>query len=334
IQNYSVIRQGGREMRMSSFVWRALIVMLLCIVLQACSTEHTSEEKTAEPFKDGQASYDSNEISNETTRAEHLQGDAHSVNEGQKEEVVSAIDVDEEQEDGAELIDKADLSNIEGANSMQQQAGPTAPPKAYELPEGFVYLEDVLLDAEYDLRYYGENNFVGRQVEGYLAPYAIATAEMAEALMQVSDEMRDAGYRLLIYDTYRPAKAVEFFKEWSEDVDDTQMKEDFYPNEDKRQLFKRGYLSKKSGHSRGSTVDLTLVHASSGKLVDMGRPYDLLDEISTFATQQITPEQAANRELLKQVMNEHGFNEYRKQWWHYVLRGQTYPTTYQDFDWQ
>src|SRR5690606_33565241 len=138
IQNYSVIRQGGREMRMSSFVWRALTVMLLCIVLQACSTEHTSEEKTAEPFTDGQASYDSNETGNETSRDKPLQGGAQSVNEGQKEEEVSAVDMDEEQEDGAELIDEADLSNIEEANSMQQQAGPTAPPKAYELPEGFV----------------------------------------------------------------------------------------------------------------------------------------------------------------------------------------------------
>ncbi|MEK4248628.1 M15 family metallopeptidase [Paenibacillus sp. FSL W7-1287] len=319
-------------MRMSSFVWRALTVMLLCIVLQACSTEHTSEEKTAEPFMDGQASYNSNETSKETSRAEHLQGGAQSVNEGQKEEVISAVDVEEEQEDGAELIDEAGLSKTEETDFMQHPAEPTVPPKAYELPEGFVYLEDVLLDAEYDLRYYGENNFVGRQVEGYLAPYAIATAEMAEALMQVSDEMRDAGYRLLIYDTYRPAKAVEFFKEWSEDVDDTLMKEDFYPNEDKRQLFKRGYLSKKSGHSRGSTVDLTLVHASSGELVDMGSPYDLLDEISTFATKQITPEQAANRELLKQVMNKHGFKEYSKEWWHYVLRDEPYPTTYFDFD--
>lgn len=199
------------------------------------------------------------------------------------------------------------------------------------LPEGFVYLDEYVPYAQFDLRYYTENNFVGKQVEGYYAPYAIGTINMAEALEAVSEELYEQGYTLLIYDAYRPAKAVSFFKEWAKNEDIT-MKEQYYPNENKSELFKRGYLASRSGHSRGSTVDLTLIYNDTNELVDMGSEYDMLDEISGFNTKSITPQQANNRDLLRKVMVKHGFKEYSKEWWHYVLKEEPYPDTYFDFD--
>lgn len=203
--------------------------------------------------------------------------------------------------------------------------------KKNELPKGFVYLDEVIPYANYEIRYYSTNNFVGERVEGYKAPLAIATKEMANALTKVSEELYEEGYTLLIYDTYRPAKAVSFFKDWSLNSDES-MKEQYYPNEQKNQLFKRGYLASKSGHSRGSTVDLTLVHKDTNELVDMGSDYDLLDEISSFNTKNITEEQASNRKKLMNVMIKHGFKEYSKEWWHYVLKNEPYPKTYFDFN--
>lgn|GEM_PF-718980 len=309
-------------MRWSSIIWQGIAIILLCIMLQACNKEQAAVEKDQhQQLINKQSSVHMNE--------------ADTSGEPIEREGVNSVDGHHE-EDEAVIASE----DIEGVDSEQQLSEPSSPPpnepaipaKAYELPEGFVYLEDVLPDVQYEIRYYSEYNFVGRQIEGYYAPYAIATEEMAEALAKVSNEMAEDGYRLLIYDTYRPAKAVEFFKAWSTDEDDTAMKDVFYPNEDKSQLFKRGYLSKKSGHSRGSTVDLTLVEADSGELVDMGSPYDLLDEISYFGTNLITKEQAANREILKKVMKKHGFKEYSKEWWHYVLINEPHPTTYFDFD--
>lgn len=204
--------------------------------------------------------------------------------------------------------------------------------KQGNLPEGFVYLDEVILTAQFEMRYYSDYNFVGTQIDGYLAPLAIGTSAMADALLKVSNELAERGYQLLIYDTYRPAKAVQQFLAWSKDTDDIAMKEDFYPNIDKATLFKSGYLSSKSGHSRGSTVDLTLIDADTGKEVDMGSPYDLLDEISHFPTKLITDEQAANRQLLQDVMVKYGFKPYSKEWWHYVLKNEPYSSIYYDFD--
>lgn len=204
--------------------------------------------------------------------------------------------------------------------------------KKSNLPDGFVYLDEMITGAEYDMRYYSEYNFVGARMDGYLGPFAIGTIEMAEALVAVSEELEELGYKLIIYDAYRPAKAVEQFISWSNDQDDIVMKEVFYPNEDKSKLFQRGYLSSRSGHSRGSTIDLTIAYIDTGEEVDMGSPYDLLDEISYFATTKITKEQAANRKLLKKVMEKYGFKAYSKEWWHYVLKDEPYPNTYFDFN--
>jgi D-alanyl-D-alanine dipeptidase len=204
--------------------------------------------------------------------------------------------------------------------------------KKYNLPDGFVYLDDVIPSAEYDIRYYGDNNFIGKPVDGYNSPLAILTDEAAQALKAVSEELEEKGYRLKIFDAYRPAKAVAHFIEWAQDPKDTSMKNIFYPNIDKSKLFKLGYLAKKSGHSRGSTVDLTLVDKNTGQEVNMGGSFDLLDEISHHNTKLISAEQAANRNMLKDAMNRHGFKHYSKEWWHYTLRKEPYPDQYFDFD--
>jgi len=319
-------------MRMSTIIGRSMTVILLCIMLQACSKEQAVEKDLHQQSGNEQSSIVVNEAG--TAVGAHEQNTADSSNEEHKVDEVNAS-INEDAGSNGDIASNEDSTSNENtvsdSSAATEPSEPAIPPKAYELPDGFVYLEDVLPNVQYEIRYYSDYNFVGQQIEGYKAPYAIATEEMAEALVKVSNEMEAAGYRLLIYDTYRPTKAVEFFKEWSTD-EDTTMKDIFYPNEDKSQLFKRGYLSKKSGHSRGSTVDLTLVEADSGELVDMGSPYDLLDEISYFGTSLITTEQADNRELLKQVMKKYGFKEYSKEWWHYVLNHEPYPTTYFDFD--
>jgi D-alanyl-D-alanine dipeptidase len=218
-----------------------------------------------------------------------------------------------------------------GAPPDLPQAG-TQAAKKRQLPEGFVYLDEAVPDALFEIRYAGEYNFVGTRIDGYLAPQAIGTIRLAEALQAASGELAGLGYRLLIYDAYRPQKAVQHFVRWSQDEADTAMKEWFYPNEDKRTLFERGYLARKSGHSRGSTVDLTLVDRNTGELVDMGSPFDLLDEISHYNSGGITKTQSENRKLLRTVMERHGFQAYSKEWWHFVLKSEPYPATYFDFD--
>jgi len=200
------------------------------------------------------------------------------------------------------------------------------------LPQGFVYISDVIPDVLLDVRYYSAYNFVGARVDGYLAPVAILTQEAAWALEKVGDELRAQGYLLKIFDTYRPQKAVAHFVRWAQDLNDTIYRHAFYPDVDKSKLFELGYISQRSGHSRGSTVDLTLVEILSGKDLDMGSPFDFFGPISGHGTHLITVEQTANRELLRSVMVKHGFRINREEWWHYTLVGEPYPDTYFDFD--
>jgi D-alanyl-D-alanine dipeptidase len=198
--------------------------------------------------------------------------------------------------------------------------------------EGFVYVHDLIPDAEYDIRYYGNNNFLGRRVDGYEKPVAILTREAAYALKAVSDELEPQGYALKIFDAYRPQKAVDDFIRWAGDPEDIKMKAIYYPDYDKKDLFALGYIAEKSGHSRGSTVDLTLVDKKTGRELDMGSRYDLLGEISHHGTSLITAEQTANREILRQTMVKHGFRFYYREWWHYTLQQEAYPDQYFNFD--
>ncbi|RCX22514.1 D-Ala-D-Ala dipeptidase VanX [Fontibacillus phaseoli] len=204
--------------------------------------------------------------------------------------------------------------------------------KQNKLPKGFVYLDEVIPTAQYDIRYYSDNNFIGQQIKGYEAPLAILTSKAAKALKKANEELDKQGYRLKIIDAYRPQKAVNHFISWSKKSDDILMKDLFYPDVDKKNLFKLGYLSGKSGHSRGSTVDLTLVYKRTGEEVDMGSRVDFLGEISSHGTKLITKEQRKNRYILKTAMVNQGFKPYSKEWWHYTLKNEPYPSTYFNFD--
>lgn len=196
--------------------------------------------------------------------------------------------------------------------------------------KNFVFLDQILEQAIYETRYFGVNNFLGQKVDGYNSDRLILTLPAAKALKKAEAAFANEGYGIKIFDTYRPQRAVNHFIRWSKDVTDTLTKSTFYPKQDKRQLFKLGYISTRSGHSRGSTIDLTLYHLDSGEEVDMGGPYDFFGEISHHIYDKITKEQKKHRQLLKSTMSHCGFRAYSKEWWHYTLRGEPYPKTFFD----
>ncbi|MNO60602.1 D-alanyl-D-alanine dipeptidase [compost metagenome] len=196
---------------------------------------------------------------------------------------------------------------------------------------GFVYLDQVLHSATYDARYYNGNNFVGQRIDGYRSGRIILSQQAATALAAVEQELEEKDLRLKIFDGYRPRRAVEHFRRWAEDPTDTRMKSLFYPDLGKSELFGKGYIAKNSGHSRGSTVDLTLIDAKTGVELDMGSPFDFFGPISHHSTLLISIAQTHNRETLKSVMERHGFEAYSAEWWHYTLRNEPWPDTYFDF---
>ncbi len=198
-------------------------------------------------------------------------------------------------------------------------------------PSGFVLLSDAVPDAILEIRYYSTYNFMGKRVDGYEEPLAFMTKEGAEALKEVSDDLMAKGYRLKIYDAYRPQMAVTDFVEWAEDFDDTKMKEYFYPELEKDVLFPQGYIAEHSGHSRGSTVDLTLFDMKTEKEVDMGGTFDYFGELSHPDYTDITPEQYENRMILREAMMAHGFKPLEEEWWHFTLEDEPYPDTYFTF---
>ena len=196
---------------------------------------------------------------------------------------------------------------------------------------GFVMLSDAVPDAILEIRYYSTYNFVGTRIDGYEEPVAMLTKEAAKALREVSDELVTKGYRLKIYDAYRPQKAVTHFANWAKDLDDTKMKKYFYPDLDKSVLFKQGYIAYKSGHSRGSTLDLTLFDMNTEKEVDMGGTFDFFGKLSHPDYKNITEEQYNNRMILREVMTKHGFKPLAEEWWHFTLKDEPYPDTYFTF---
>jgi D-alanyl-D-alanine dipeptidase len=192
-------------------------------------------------------------------------------------------------------------------------------------------LAEAVPDAILEIRYYSTYNFVGARVDGYEQPTAMLTKEAAEALRAVSDDVMSQGYRLKIYDAYRPQMAVTHFANWALDVNDTRMKAFFYPELDKSVLFEQGYIDAHSGHSRGSTLDLTLFDMNTEKEVDMGGTFDYFGELSHPDYTGITEQQYANRMLLQSVMVKHGFKPLPEEWWHFTLVDEPYPDTYFDF---
>ncbi len=185
-------------------------------------------------------------------------------------------------------------------------------------------------DAAYDMRYYSSNNFTGNRIDGYKAPIAYMTKEGLTALSKAAADLRKKGYRLLIWDTYRPQKAVDNFVVWINDPYNTGDK-DFYPDLQKSNLVEGGYIATKSSHTRGSTVDLTLIK-TDGSFVDMGGTFDLFSEISHPDYKKLTKQQKKNRQILRKAMFKAGFDGIDSEWWHFTLKNEPYPDTYFDFD--
>ena len=200
---------------------------------------------------------------------------------------------------------------------------------AQERPAAFVDAAAVVPGLIVEMRYFGDNNFVGRRVDGYERPLCLLTRQAAGALADVARDLAARGLKLKVFDCYRPARAVGHFLRWAQAVNDQRTKQTFYPDMEKRQLFADGYLSTRSGHSRGSTVDLTLV-GSAGEL-DMGTPFDFLSPRSNPSNPTVSAEAHQNRMLLAAAMSKRGFRPYAKEWWHFTLRGEPFPETYFDF---
>lgn len=234
----------------------------------------------------------------------------------------------------------------------------TAPPAAHcadTMPDAFVHVETLIPDALLDIRYFSEHNFLGVRVDGYLAPTCILTKQAAQALANVQKDLAPFNMTLKIYDCYRPQQAVDHFVRWAKDINDTKTKNEFYPTVDKRNLFRDGYIAERSGHSRGSTVDLTIVSLPApiqpaykvgdplkacylpagvryaDNSLDMGTGYDCFNERSHPENKDIGPQQRSNRLLLKTLMAKYGFRNLPEEWWHFTLNNEPYPDTYFNF---
>jgi D-alanyl-D-alanine dipeptidase len=226
---------------------------------------------------------------------------------------------------------------------------------ADKMPEGFVNIRDAIPDIQVDIRYFTPHNFMGEKVNGYNAAKCIITKEAAEALALVQKDLSVFSLGLKIYDCYRPQRAVNHFVKWATQIDNTKTKEEFYPTIDKINLFKDGYIDSKSGHSRGSTVDLTVIpipprqqdnYVPGQKLyecylpagqrfgdnsIDMGTGFDCFHELSHTQNGNVSLQQRINRLLLKVLMEKQGFRNFEKEWWHYTLNNEPHPDIYFDF---
>ncbi len=215
------------------------------------------------------------------------------------------------------------------------KAGPSWTDESHgPLPAGFVYADKVIPDLRLDLRYAGSHNFVGERIDGYQKQRCILTSEAAEALEKVQEDLRPFGLGLKVFDAYRPRRAVEQFVRWARDTADTRMKREYYPDVEKKDLFKDGYIAARSGHSRGSTVDLTIVSLNgrnAGREIDMGSGFDFFGHQSWPDYSGIPASSRAHRMLLRTMMKKHGFQPDSREWWHFTLKGEPYPDTYFDF---
>ncbi len=200
------------------------------------------------------------------------------------------------------------------------------------LPEGFVYVRDVVPDIVEEMRYATERNFVGAKIDGYEAPRAILTRQAAQALHLAALAAGADGYRLVIFDAYRPERAVRHFLRWAQDAADTRTREAYYPEfADKSSLLAEGYIAARSSHSRGSTVDLTLMSVRDGCLLDTGTDFDRFGPVAAHGAEGLTQRQTENRALLCRLMLGAGFSPYSAEWWHYTLKDEPFPKRYFDF---
>lgn len=312
----------------------AVILMISLVILGGC----TSAENKDTNAKTTKHTRDENEESATSSESGEALGSEPSSESGEVQEPESSSESEEVQESETPSTTLEETWESEPSGEPEETEGTevieTIDRDGYRLsndPYDFVNVSEVIPDVILEIRYYSTYNFVGERIDGYEEPLALLTREAADALREVSEELAEKGYRLKIYDAYRPQKAVTHFVRWALDVNDERMKEYFYPDVDKSSLFSKGYVSKHSGHSRGSTVDLTLFDVKTGKEVDMGGTFDFFGEISHGNYSGITEEQRQNRLLLKNAMTSHGFKTISQEWWHFTLKNEPYPDTYFTF---
>lgn len=309
---------------MKIFVLRScsVLVCALALVLSLVSCGKSIDKNRAEGYSSGyDAGYNAGYADGKT------QGpDKDAYDKGYAEGAAAA---------GTEAHDKGYSEGYEDGYAKASEE--LAPPKpADPLPEldssGFVELAEYVPDIILDMRYYSSYNFTGSRVEGYYSPTALLTTKAAGTLKAVSDALIAKGYRLVVFDAYRPEAAVERFIAWAQDPEETSMKEYFYPDEEKSALIEKGYIAERSAHSRGSTVDVSLFDMSTGKPVDMGSEFDFFGDISHYdASKGLTKEQIANRKLLREAMEAYGFVGIDNEWWHFTLSDEPYPDMYFQF---
>ena len=197
--------------------------------------------------------------------------------------------------------------------------------------DGFAFVDERVPGVRWDAKYATWDNFTGKPVDGYRVNRIVGTTALCTALARARRAAAAAGFGLLLWDGYRPQRAVDCFLRWSEQPEDGRTKLRHYPNIERPAMVADGYVAARSGHSRGSTIDLTLFELGSGELAQMGGGYDLMDAVSHHGATAITAQQAANRERLRAIMAACGFDSYAREWWHYTLTEEPYPETYFDF---
>jgi D-alanyl-D-alanine dipeptidase len=199
------------------------------------------------------------------------------------------------------------------------------------MKDDFAFVDERVPEMRWDAKYATWDNFTGKPVDGYGVNRIVGTTALCAALERAREEAASTGFGLLLWDGYRPQRAVDCFLRWAEQPEDGRTKLRHYPNIDRAEMFANGYVAAKSGHSRGSTVDLTLYHLTTGELAPMGGDYDLMDAVSHHGAPGITEVEAANRRHLRSIMTACGLGSYAREWWHYTLKDEPYPDTYFDF---
>jgi zinc D-Ala-D-Ala dipeptidase len=199
------------------------------------------------------------------------------------------------------------------------------------MKDGFAFVDERVPGMRWDAKYATWDNFTGKPVDGYGVNRIVGTTALCAALERAREDAASIGFGLLLWDGYRPQRAVDCFLRWAEQPEDGRTKLRHYPNIDRAEMFANGYVAAKSGHTRGSTVDLTLYHLATGELAPMGGDYDLMDAVSHHGAPGITEVEAANRRYLHSIMTSCGFGAYAREWWHYTLKDEPYPDTYFDF---
>ena len=326
----------------------ALLTAILTgtMTLTACGAltkpaEILAEKTSAEKTSTGKASTEKTSAA-DTEKEDRKESSAAETQN--KPQIVIVSETQKETEDSEEGIrtDSFEVAQSRDGLPRPKAGGRDVPdsswPQVSALPKDeaaaaadFVVVSQVIPDAILEIRYHSTFNFVGDRIDGYDEPCALLTREAALALKEASDDLMAQGYRIKIYDAYRPQDAVNHFVRWAKDLGDTRMKAYFYPEVDKSQLFSSGYIAKRSGHSRGSTVDITLFDLSTGKDADMGGTFDYFGDASHYEYKKLTPEQKNNRLILRKAMTAHGFKPISTEWWHFTLIDEPYPDTYFNF---